>query len=85
MRINPAVIFRDEAGLGGILFNPGNSTAFGFNPVGAFIYARLASGTAIGEIKSSLKAQFRNVPTDVEGHVDEFINTLFEKGYLLED
>ena len=85
MRINPDVIFRDEADLGGILFNSSNGGAFGLNPVGAFIYGHLAAGATIREIQDSLKAQFHNIPPDTNEHIGAFMQELLEKGFLLED
>ena len=80
--INPAIVFRDESALGGILFNSKTGAATGINPLGKLIWQQLAAGADIATICAKISADFDGVPDTLESDVKEFIDNLLQAGFL---
>ncbi len=77
---NPEIILREEFDDWAILFNPDNGEGFGINPVGVFIWKQLSGNNTVSGIVKKLKNECENVPEDAEIYVNQYIDSLFEKG-----
>lgn len=78
---NPDVIFKDEGEDGALLFNPKTSEVKIVNATGALIFKQLDGKCTVAEIASNLEGIYEKTEgEDIEGHVEEFIDMLIEKG-----
>ena len=77
---NPDIVFRDEFEDFAVLFDPDSGEGYGLNQVGALIWKLLDGKNTFCEIKEKVGVGFQNVDTDVENHIDEFVQELIEKG-----
>ncbi len=77
---NKEIVFREEFDDWAILFNPNNGEGFGINPVGAFIWKHLNGKSTISDIVAKLKNECEDVPDNAEKYVEEFLDSLLEKG-----
>ena len=77
---NPEIVLREEFDDWAILFNPDNGEGFGINPVGVFIWKQLNGKNTTSDIIANLKENCDNVPDNAEKYVEDYLNSLFEKG-----
>ena len=81
--LNSEVVFREEGEHGGILFNPKTGETVGLNPVAAAIYQGLLDGLERDGILAQLEELCDEVSDSLGSDVDEFLQTLKERGFLL--
>ncbi len=77
---NPSVALREEFDDWAILFDPDSGSAFGINPVSAFIWKQLDGTNTVQQVAAEVNRNCNNVPEDVEQHITDFLNDLIEKG-----
>lgn len=79
---NPSVVLREEFDDWAVLFNPENGDGFGINPVSVFIWKLLNGKNSTSVIVAKLQKNCDDVPEDAEKYVQEFIDSLVEKGLV---
>jgi SynChlorMet cassette protein ScmD len=79
---NPLIVLREEFDDWAILFDPDSGDGFGLNPVSVFIWKRLDGKHTVKSIVSELIDDCKDVPGDVEMHVNEFIQDLANRGFV---
>lgn len=79
--INPSLVLREEFDDWAILFDPDENKVFALNPTSVFIYKCLDGKHTIEDILHKVREEFEDVPEDVEGHINDFINDLIARGY----
>ncbi len=77
---NPMVVLREEFDDWAILFDPGTGEGFGINPVSVFIWNHLDGKHTADDILVKLRAECNDTPEDAAQFIEEFIDTLLEKG-----
>jgi SynChlorMet cassette protein ScmD len=77
---NPQIVLREEFDDWAVLFDPKTADAFGVNPVSVFIWKRLNGQNTIADIVADVRQNCEDAPPDVEAHVNEFIQSLVDKG-----
>ena len=85
MKLNPAIVFRDDFGDDAVLFNPDDGRVLGLNRTGCLIWNCLAKNMERSGILAELrKACGDTVPDSLESDVDAFLDELRSRGYLLD-
>ena len=79
---NPVVVLREEFDDWAVLFNPDTAHAVGIDPVGVAIWKQLDGEHTSEQIVDQLENQFSDVPNTAIDHVEKFINTLSEGGFI---
>jgi SynChlorMet cassette protein ScmD len=80
---NPMIELREETDDWAILFDPDTEKAFGINPVSVYVWKRLDGRHTPVDILTELKKDYSDVPDDALEHIEEFLGTLAEKGYIV--
>jgi SynChlorMet cassette protein ScmD len=79
---NPFVVLREEFDDWAILFNPDNARAVGINPVGVAVWKGMDGKSNLEKIAIGIKEGFEGVPENVLEEVTQFVNTLWEEGFV---
>jgi SynChlorMet cassette protein ScmD len=79
---NPDLVFREEFDDWAILFDPDSGKGVGLNPVSAFIWKRLDGKHSLEDIFQELRETFTDVPIEAESHLKEFVDNLYERGFV---
>ena len=77
---NPLIVLREEFDDWAILFDPDTGDAFGLNPIGVYIWKRLDGNHSAEDILQDLREGYEDVPEEVEGDLQEFIDHLVQRG-----
>ncbi len=77
---NPLIVLREEFDDWAILFNPDTGETYGLNPVSVLIWKNMDGKHSVEDISNEIRENCENTPEDVNGHVEEFIATMEEKG-----
>jgi len=77
---NPLVVLREEFDDWAVLFDPDTGNAVGLNPVGVFIWKLLDGSRTVEDILKKLRESCEKVPEEVEDHLQDFIQSLVERG-----
>ena len=70
---NPLIVLREEFDDWAILFDPDTGNTFGLNPIGVLIWKHLDGHHTVDEITEKVRDAAENAPSDVTGHVQDFI------------
>ena len=79
---NPLIVLREEFDDWAILFDPDTGDAFGLNPIGVHIWKQLDGNHSVNDILQDLQEGFEDVPDEVEGDLQEFIEDLVLRGLV---
>ncbi len=79
---NPDVVFSEEAGGKGLLYNPETDTAFSLNRMSLLIWKRVSGSLTEEAFHRAVTETFKDVPEDLEQHVDAFLDKLYERGLV---
>jgi hypothetical protein len=79
---NPDVVTREKSDDGVLLFNPDNSDIKVLNETGMFIWNLCDGSRSIEDIVEAFKAEFDEVPDDVEDQVRTFVDMLQQSLFL---
>ena len=79
---NQLIVLREEFDDWAILFDPDTGDAFGLNPIGVHIWKRLDGNHSVKDILKDLYEGYEDVPEEVEGDVQEFIEDLVQRGLV---
>ena len=79
---NPFVVLREEFDDWAILFNPDNARAVGINPVGVAVWKEMDGKSNQDKIATGIKEGFEDVPENVLEEITQFVNTLWEEGFV---
>ena len=79
---NPLIVLREEFDDWAILFDTDSGDAFGLNPIGVHIWKRLDGNHSVNDILQDLQEGFEDVPYEVEGDLQEFIEDLVQRGLV---
>jgi SynChlorMet cassette protein ScmD len=77
---NHLVVLREEFDDWAILFDPDSGEGYGLNPVSVFIWKCLDGKHTPRKISEELRKNFKNIPNDVEIHINNFIQDLIKNG-----
>lgn len=77
---NPMMVLREEFDDWAVLFDPDTTNAFGLDSVSVFIWKCLDGRHTNEDIFKELCTNCDDVPKEAKGHIDDFINSLVEKG-----
>lgn len=78
---NPTIVLREEFDEWALLFDPDTAEVFGLNPVSVFIWKKLDGKHTADDILGDLKKSCDGVPDDAKNHVEDFMQSLVEKGF----
>jgi len=78
---DPMLVLREEFDDWAILFDPDTGDSFGVNPVSVFIFKHLDGKNTLDDIMSKLRVECDDAPDDAEQYVQEFIDSLVQKGF----
>ncbi len=83
MKINPAIIFREEFDGSAVLFDPDSGEAFELSATGAFIWKKISGNLGKDEVLAALAEECENgVPESAGDDYDEFVEALRNKGLV---
>ena len=77
---NPTVVLREEFDDWAVLFDPDTGDAFGLDPVSVLTWKLLDGKHSSKDIVGQLKENCKDVPDEAESHINEFVDSLLEKG-----
>jgi len=77
---NPSVVLREEFDDWAVLFDADSGQGSGLNPVGVAVWKLLDGRHSVAAIADVIRAQFDDVPPDVESDIDDLVETLVSKG-----
>ncbi|HLA28891.1 MAG TPA: SynChlorMet cassette protein ScmD [Syntrophales bacterium] len=77
---NPLIVLREEFDDWAILFDPDTGNTFGLNPTGVLIWKQLDGHYTLGDIVSKIREAAADVPSDVAGHVQAFVQSAVRFG-----
>jgi len=77
---HPLIVLREEFDDWAVLFDPDTGNAVGLNPLGVFIWKLLDGSHTRQDILKKLRESCENVPEEVEDHLQDFIQSLVERG-----
>lgn len=78
---DPMLVLREEFDDWAILFDPDTGDSFGVNPVSVFIFKHLDGRNTLDDIMRKLRVECEDAPDDAEHYVQEFIDSLVQKGF----
>ncbi|UCG12600.1 MAG: SynChlorMet cassette protein ScmD [Deltaproteobacteria bacterium] len=79
---NPLVVLREEFDDWAVLFDPDTGNAFGLNPIGVFVWKRLDGHHDLKDLVKDVREHFEDVPNEAENHVQNFIQTMAQRGLV---
>lgn len=79
---SPNVVLREEFDDWAILFDPESGDAFGLNPVSVLIWKAMDGKNTVSDITHKIKENCTDVPDEVNEHVNEFVKSLVDKGFV---
>lgn len=79
---NPLIVLREEFDDWAILFDPDTGNTFGLNPMGVLIWKQLDGHHTLDDIASKIKGAAADVPSDVAGHVQAFVQSAVQFGLV---
>lgn len=79
---NPLIVLREEYDDWAILFDPDTGNTFGLNPIGVLIWKHLDGHHTLDEITEKIREAAENVPSDVIGHVQDFVRSAVKLGLV---
>ncbi len=82
---NPLIVLREEFDNWAILFDPDTGNTFGLNPIGVLIWKHLDGHHTLKEITMKIREAAENVPSDVTGHVQDFVRSAVNLGLANHD
>jgi SynChlorMet cassette protein ScmD len=80
--VNPLIVLREEFDSWAILFDPDTGNTFGLNPIGVLIWKHLDGHHSLDQIAEKIRDIAVDVPSDVSGHVQNFVRHAFELGLI---
>jgi len=78
---DPMLVLREEFDDWALLFDPDTGDSFGVNPVSVFIFKHLDGRNTLDDIMRKLREECEDAPHDAEQYVQEFIDSLVQKGF----
>ncbi|NQS97728.1 MAG: PqqD family peptide modification chaperone [candidate division Zixibacteria bacterium] len=82
LEVNPNVVFREDFDDINVLFNPETGKSYSLNRVGIVIWKALQNKHSKDDILAEIDSRCKNVPDDIEDHLNEFVAALLENGLV---
>jgi SynChlorMet cassette protein ScmD len=82
---NISIVLREEFDNWAILFDPDTGNTFGLNPIGVLIWKHLDGHHTLDEITEKIREVAEVIPSDVTGHVEDFVRYAVKLGLVSHD
>jgi SynChlorMet cassette protein ScmD len=79
---NPLTVLRVEFDDWAILFDPDSARTMGVNPTGVAIWKLIDGRKGIEDVVEEIKDKFTDVPISVEKEISDFIDELYQNGFI---
>ena len=80
--VNPVVVLREEFDDWAVLYNPDTADGIGINPIAVKLWRAFEQRLSWDEIKQLIRAEYSQVPDDLDADLRRFTEALVDRGFL---